>query len=64
MFARIRDFHEMGVEQVWVFDPETGRVWVSTADGVTEWGGGLLTVPVTRIEVDPAVAFERLAKRR
>lgn len=64
MLERVKDFHRMGVTQVWVFDPETQRVWVSTAESVTEWSGGLLTVPGTRIELDPAVAFERMLRRR
>jgi Uma2 family endonuclease len=64
MFERVKDFHRMGVEQVWVFDPETQRVWVSTADGVREWGGGVLRVPGTGIELDPAVAFAKLERRR
>jgi Uma2 family endonuclease len=64
MFKRIEDFHCMGVAQVWVFDPEKQKVWVSTADGVTEWADAVLKVPGTLIELDPAVAFERLARRR
>jgi len=64
MFERVKDFHRMGVAQAWVFDPETQKVWVSTADGVQEWGGGVLKVPGTKIELDPAVAFERMVRRR
>jgi Uma2 family endonuclease len=64
MFERVKDFHRMGVGQVWVFDPETRRVWLSTADAVAEWGGGVLTVPGTKIELDPAVAFAKLDRRR
>jgi len=64
MFERAKDFHRMGVEQVWVFDPETLKAWVSTRDGVQEWSGGLLKVPGTLIELDPAVAFEAMVRRR
>jgi Uma2 family endonuclease len=64
MFKRIGDFHRMGVGQAWVFDPETQKVWVSTAEGVTEWGGGLLKVAGTGIELDPEEAFERMMRRR
>jgi Uma2 family endonuclease len=64
MFERVKDFHRMGVAQVWVFDPEMQKVWISTADGVQEWDGGVLAVPGTKIELDPSVAFERLARRR
>lgn len=64
MLERVKDFHRMGVGQVWVFDPETQSVWVSRTEAVTEWGGGLLKVPGTRIELDPAVAFRRMVRRR
>jgi len=64
LFERVKDFHRMGVGQVWVLDPETQKVWVSTSDGVTEWGGGILRVPETMIELDPAVAFARMVQRR
>jgi Uma2 family endonuclease len=64
MFERVKDFHRMGVGQVWVFDSETQKAWVSTPNGLTEWAGGMLTLPGTRIELDPAVAFARLERRR
>lgn len=64
MLERATDFHRMAVGQVWVFDPETQGVWVSTAEAVSEWCGGLLRVPGTRIELDPVVAFERMVRRR
>ncbi len=64
MLKRVKDFHSMGVGQVWIFDPEAEKVWVSTPDGVMEWSGGVLTVPGTKIELDPAMAFAKLAARR
>ncbi len=64
MLKRVKDFHGMGVGQVWIFDPEAEKVWISTQDGVAEWNGGALTVPETKIELDPAVAFAKLAARR
>ena len=64
MFERVKDFHRMGVKAVWVFDPETQKAWVSTGDGVQEWSGGLLKVPGTLIELDPAVAFAKMLRRR
>ena len=64
LLERVKDFHRMGVGQVWVFDPETQKVWVSTAAGVREWGGGLLKVAGTMIELDPAVAFAKMVRRR
>ena len=43
---------------------ETQEVWISTQAGVEQWSDGLLRVPGTKIEVDPATAFERLRQRR
>lgn len=54
----------MGVGSVWVFDPATRKVWVSSAVEVHEWEGGVLAVPGTRIELDPERAFRRLERRR
>ena len=64
VFERIQDFHRMGVQMVWVFHPETRQVWVSTPEGVHEHQGGELTVPGTRIVLDPEIAFTRAARRR
>ena len=54
----------MGVKTVWVFDPETRRVFVSSPAGVEEHLGGQLTLEETAITIDPAVAFARLDRRR
>ncbi len=64
MLERIKDFHRMGVRDVWVFDPETRQVWISTADGILEWSGGILRVAGTMIELDPSVAFARMMRRQ
>ena len=64
VLERAKDFHRMGVGQVWVFDPEAQKVWVSTGESVAEWSGGLLRVAETQIELDPGVAFARMMRRR
>ena len=65
MLTRVQDYHRMGVRLVWIFDPETEKVWISTgADVAAEWTGGVLKVPGTKIELDPAVAFAKLRARR
>ncbi len=61
MLERVKDFHRMGVGQVWVFEPKTQGVWVSMAE---EWGGGLLRVAGTGIELYPAMAFAAMVRRR
>ena len=62
MLDRARDFHSMGVGQVWIFDPKLRKVWVSRANGVEEWAGGLLKVPETLIELDPEQAFAKMVR--
>ncbi len=62
MLIRVEDYHAMGVGQVWVFDPKARKVWVSTAQGLQEWAGGLLKVPGTLIELDPAQAFAKMVR--
>lgn len=64
LFDRIKDYHRMGVETVWVFHPETKQVWVSSHEGVTEHTSGELSVPGTKIVLDAQLAFERAARRR
>lgn len=63
VFERARDFHSMGVTRVWIFDPATGKVWVSSPNGVEEHLAGELSVPETRIVLDPQTAFDRAARR-
>ena len=63
MVTRVQDFHRMGVGHVWIFNPETEEVWISTRNGVERWSGGVLSVPGTWIELDPATAFARLRQR-
>jgi Uma2 family endonuclease len=48
LLARAKDFHAMGVAQVWVFDPETRKVWISAGERVEEWTGGMLKAPGMR----------------
>ena len=64
ILARARDFHQMGVSAVWIFDPSVLEVRSSTPDGVEQWTEGPLTVPETPIQLDPAEAFARLMRGR
>jgi Uma2 family endonuclease len=64
ILTRASEFHAMGVRLVWVFDPETQKVWISKREGVQEWSEGMLTVPGTRIELDPMLAFAKMIHKR
>jgi Uma2 family endonuclease len=63
LLERARDFHEMGVATIWVFDPETRKVWVSQAGRVIEWQGGVLEVAGTPIQLDPEKAFAKMIRK-
>jgi Uma2 family endonuclease len=57
LVQRAKEFHAMGVGDVWIFDPQTGKVWVSTPGALAEHAGGELTVLGTAIAFDPQAAF-------
>jgi Uma2 family endonuclease len=63
LLERAREFHEMGVPTIWVFNPETHKVWISEAGAVTEWSGGVLEVAGTSIRIDPAEAFAKALRK-
>lgn len=60
MLARVRDFLEMGVPEVWVFDPETRTVYVCSGNSMVEYLGGELTVPDTPVRISVAEVFSVL----
>ena len=57
---RIREFLEMGVPEVWVFDPESRTVQVCIGSSVTEHTTGTLTVPSTPVVIYLAEVFSVL----
>ncbi|MGA2650655.1 MAG: Uma2 family endonuclease [Terracidiphilus sp.] len=57
---RIDDYIEFGVENIWVFDPETRRVWTADHAGLHLVLSGELTVPGTPIRVVLSELFAEL----
>jgi Uma2 family endonuclease len=60
---RVQDFLDMGVAEVWIFDPEKRTAYVCSGDltnPMTELQGGTLRLHGTPIEVDVAAVFATL----
>jgi len=62
--ARVRDFLEMGVVQVWVVDPATRSVMVFSGTTMVEQNDGELKVPETPVILALADIFKILDRRR
>ena len=62
--ARVRDYLEMGVLEVWVIDPETRTVSVSRGAETVEHTAGELTVPSTPVVVRLEMIFRALDRTR
>jgi Uma2 family endonuclease len=60
MRDRIRDYLEMGVREVWLFDPESRSAMVCVGNTMTEQSGGALRLAGTAIEVSLAEVFSVL----
>ncbi len=57
---RVRDFLEMGVREVWIFDPATRTVTLCAGATSTEQTGGVLRIPGLPIELSLAEIFSVL----
>jgi Uma2 family endonuclease len=60
MREKIRDYLEMGVRQVWLFDPASRSAMVCEGSTMTEQREGSLRLPGTAIEVALAEVFRVL----
>ena len=60
MRKRVQDFFDMGVKDIWIFDPETRVAHVCTASATTEHRSGTLRVAGTKIELSIEEAFSTL----
>jgi len=60
---RARDFFNMGVPEVWVFDPPTQTVYVCLPDSMTERKDGVLRLEGTPVELSLAEVFKALKLR-
>lgn len=60
MRERIQDFLDMGVPEVWMFDPWTRTAYVCTNDAMTEHKHGLLRLAGSQVELDVEEVFATL----
>ena len=60
MRKRVQDFFDMGVQDIWIFDPETRTAHACTATTMTEHKIGTLRVKGTSIEVSVEDIFATL----
>jgi Uma2 family endonuclease len=60
MRKRVQDYFDMGVQTVWIFNPETRTAHVCSATTMTEHKTGTLHVPGTKIELSIEEAFSTL----
>lgn len=51
MRTRVQDYFNMGVQTVWIIEPDTRIAFFCTATEMVGFQAGLLTVPGTRIEI-------------
>jgi Uma2 family endonuclease len=63
MRRRAQDYFDMGVPEVWIFDPQTRVAFVCTATSVTEHTEGVLQLDGTEIEVSIEDAFRPLKRK-
>ncbi len=52
VLERVRDFHNMGVESVWILNPFTRDAWIAQPDGSQQHISDALTVEGTSIRID------------
>jgi Uma2 family endonuclease len=60
---RAQDFFNMGVPEVWVFDPPTQTAYVCLPDSMTEQRDGVLRLEGTPIELSLAEVFKALNRK-
>lgn len=60
MRKRVQDFFDMGVPEVWIFDPATRSVHLCTGSSMTERKSGVLRLRGTKIELSIEAIFATL----
>jgi Uma2 family endonuclease len=61
---RAQDFFNMGVPEVWVFDPPTQTVYICQPDSMTEHKIGVLRLAGTPVELSIADVFKALKREK
>ena len=62
MRRRTQDYFEMGVPEVWIFDPQNRIVYICTIDSMTERTEGILRLAGTEVELSIAEVFKPLKR--
>lgn len=60
MRSRVQDYLDMGVPEVWIFDPAIRAAYVCTKDSITEHRDGILKLSGTMVQLSVAEAFATL----
>lgn len=60
---RAKDFFNMGVPEVWVFDPLARTAYVCLPDSMTEHQGGMLRLAGTPVELSIEEVFKALKRK-
>lgn len=63
MRRRSQDYLDMGVPEVWIFNPRTLKAYACTVDSMTEHATGVLRLAGTEIEVSIEEAFKPLKRK-
>jgi Uma2 family endonuclease len=64
MQERIGDYFRMGVQHVWLIDPDTRDAWIAQPDGSLQHVSAELTVPHSPIRIALAEVFAELDEMR
>lgn len=64
MRERTQDFLDMGVPEVWIFDPQTLTAYVCLSDSMIEHRDGILKLQNTPIELSIEEVFKPLRRSR
>ena len=58
MRRRAQNYFDMGVPEIWIFDPQTRNAYICTAESMTEQAEGILRLSGTEIEISIAEVFK------
>jgi Uma2 family endonuclease len=60
ILQRVQDYHRMGVENVWIFDPYSHGAWIAQPDGTQQHVADTLAVEGTPIRIELAEVWTEM----
>ena len=63
MRRRAQDYFDMGVPEVWIFDPQARTAYVCTAESMAEQTEGILRLTGSKVELSIAEIFKPLKRK-